>query len=49
MFDVLWEAEHASPVKQAYWYKGRNRLKDMVCKASKKKPTDVIPWLSPDV
>ena len=44
-----WTTEHASLVKEAYWQKGRNRLKDMVCKVSKKKPTDVIPWLSPDV
>jgi len=44
-----WAAEHASVVKEAYWDKGKNRLKDMVCKVSKKKPTDVIPWLSPDV
>ena len=44
-----WAAEHASLVKEAYWDKGQNRLKDMVCKVSKKKPTDVIPWLSPDV
>ncbi|KAJ8426793.1 hypothetical protein Cgig2_007848 [Carnegiea gigantea] len=44
-----WTADHASLVKEAYWEKGRNRLKDMVCKVSKKKLTDVIPWLSPDV
>ena len=44
-----WIAEHVSLVKEANWEKGRNRLKDMVCKVSKKKQTDVIPWLSPDV
>ncbi|KAJ8446472.1 hypothetical protein Cgig2_028439 [Carnegiea gigantea] len=27
-----WAAEHASLVKEAYWDKGQNRLKDMVCK-----------------
>ena len=36
-------------MKEAYWDKGRNRLKDLVCKVSKKKPTDVIPWISPEV
>ncbi|KAJ8424917.1 hypothetical protein Cgig2_027313 [Carnegiea gigantea] len=36
-----WTAEHASLVKEAYWGKGRNCLKDMVCKVSKKKPTDM--------
>ncbi|KAJ8420700.1 hypothetical protein Cgig2_011134 [Carnegiea gigantea] len=41
--------EHASLVKEAYWEKGRNCLKDVVRKVSKNKPTDVIPWLSPDV
>ncbi|KAJ8429234.1 LOW QUALITY PROTEIN: hypothetical protein Cgig2_026270 [Carnegiea gigantea] len=44
-----WAAEHASLVKEAHWEKVRNRLKDMVCEVSKKKPTTVIPWLSPDV
>ncbi|KAJ8445973.1 hypothetical protein Cgig2_001291 [Carnegiea gigantea] len=33
-------AEHASLIKEAYWEKGKNRLKDMVSKVSKKKPTD---------
>ena len=44
-----WAAEHAALVKETYWKKGQNRLKDLVCKLSKKKPTDVIPWISPDV
>ncbi|KAJ8425499.1 hypothetical protein Cgig2_015892 [Carnegiea gigantea] len=44
-----WVAEHASLVKEAYWDKGKNLLKDMLCEVSKKKPTDVIPWLSPNV
>ncbi|KAJ8422488.1 hypothetical protein Cgig2_016924 [Carnegiea gigantea] len=44
-----WAAEHASVVKEAYWDKGKNRLKDMVCKVGKKKPTDMIPSLSLDV
>ncbi|KAJ8427157.1 hypothetical protein Cgig2_009516 [Carnegiea gigantea] len=43
-----WTVEYVSLVKEAYWEKGRNCLKDVVCKVSKKKPTDVIPWLSPD-
>ncbi|KAJ8430590.1 hypothetical protein Cgig2_001675 [Carnegiea gigantea] len=28
---------------------GQNHLKDLVCKVTKKKPEDPIPWLSPDV
>ncbi|KAJ8435544.1 hypothetical protein Cgig2_034115 [Carnegiea gigantea] len=37
-----WATEHASLVKEAYCEKGKNRLQDMVCKVSNKKPTDVI-------
>ncbi|KAJ8426364.1 hypothetical protein Cgig2_001890 [Carnegiea gigantea] len=44
-----WATKHASLVKEAYWDKGKNYHKDMVCKVSKKKLTDVIPWLSPYV
>ncbi|KAJ8428545.1 hypothetical protein Cgig2_003793 [Carnegiea gigantea] len=44
-----WSAEHAYLIKEAYWEKGKICLKDMVSKMSKKKPTDVIPWLSLDV
>ncbi|KAJ8438672.1 hypothetical protein Cgig2_031637 [Carnegiea gigantea] len=40
---------HPSLIKEAYWKKGRNHLKDKLCKVSKKKATNVIPWLSPNV
>ncbi|KAJ8438235.1 hypothetical protein Cgig2_003624 [Carnegiea gigantea] len=41
--------EHASLVKEEFYRKGQNRLKDLVFKVSKKKPDDPIPWLSPDI
>ncbi|KAJ8431725.1 LOW QUALITY PROTEIN: hypothetical protein Cgig2_013424 [Carnegiea gigantea] len=43
-----WAVQHAYLLKEAYWDKGKNHLKDMVCKVSKKKPTDVIPRISSD-
>ncbi|KAJ8421735.1 hypothetical protein Cgig2_008551 [Carnegiea gigantea] len=46
---ILSPEEHASLVKEKFYQKGQNRLKDLVCKVSKKKPEDPIPWLSLDV
>ncbi|KAJ8447250.1 hypothetical protein Cgig2_030481 [Carnegiea gigantea] len=44
-----WAPEHTSLVKEEFYQKGQNHLKDLICKVSKKKPKDHIPWLSLDV
>ncbi|KAJ8425784.1 hypothetical protein Cgig2_008601 [Carnegiea gigantea] len=44
-----WAPEHASLVKEKFYQKGQNYLKDLVCKVTKKKLEDPIRWLSLNV
>ncbi|KAJ8423377.1 hypothetical protein Cgig2_021850 [Carnegiea gigantea] len=41
-----WAPEHGTLIKEKFYQKDQNHLKDLVCKVSKKILEDPIPWLS---